>query len=236
MKTRESSQPHQLTMDRLLGHRAEGGGRKKNKDSGVPHLPREGIVKGVPVHVTTHLVDGLPDLRVRGCMRVIREAFARSRARAGSREDGFFRLTDYSVQGNHLHLIVEAGDADALGRGLNGMFVRIAKGLNKLWKRKGKLFRERYHARVLRTPRQVYHALRYVLHNARRHGRQLRPGRPDPFSSGPWFEGWADYEHDREGNHGADGWLAQEGPIARATSWLRRVGWRRYGLLRLRPA
>lgn len=225
MGKREEPQHQQLTFGSKMGLRAKGGGRKKDKDSGVSHMAREAITRHQPVHVTTHLVDGLADLRDWDCLQVIWTAFKASRERAGSREDALFRLTDYSVQGNHLHLIVEASDADALGRGLNGMFVRIARGLNKAWGRRGKVFRERYHARVLRTPRQVYHAIRYVLHNAKRHGRRLLPGRPDPFSSGVWFEGWADYVH--------DGWFAAEGPIARATSWLRRVGWRKYGLLRL---
>src|SRR5204862_6807235 len=82
----------------------------------------------------------------------------------------------------------EADDARGLGRGMKGLCVRIARALNRLWKRVGSVFSDRYHARVLRTPREVRNALNYVLHNAARHGSRL--GGPDPCSSGAWFDGW----------------------------------------------
>ena len=53
--------------------------------------------------------------------------------------------------------------------GMQGLAIRIARGLNRLWGRKGKVFADRYHDRVLRTPREVRNALAYVLNNARRH-------------------------------------------------------------------
>jgi len=48
--------------------------------------------------------------------------------------------------------------------------IRVAKGLNKLWARRGKVFADHYHDRILRTPREVRNALCYVLHNAKKHG------------------------------------------------------------------
>ena len=100
--------------------------------------------------------------------------------------------------------------------------MRMARGLNRLWGRKGKVFADRYHDRVLRTPREVRNVLRYVLNNVRKH-QWPRHGKPDAFSSGPWFDGWRDYVY--------DGVLGPEGPIAKARSWLLMVGWRRHGLL-----
>ena len=41
------------------------------------------------------------------------------------------------------------------------------------------------------------------------------------------FTGWKDYVH--------DGFLSWEGPMAQARSWLLREGWKRHGLLDLRP-
>ena len=141
---------------------------------------------------------------------------------AGSDRFGF-RLVHYSVQSNHLHLIVEAKDRRALSRGLQGLLVRIAKALNRLWGRKGSVFSDRYHDRILRTPREVRNALRYVLLNARRHG-ILGPS-PDPYSSGRWFDGW----RERLGRLV----LGREGPVARARTWLLAVGWRRHGRIGL---
>ena len=74
---------------------------------------------------------------LRGCFRKGKERFG-------------FRLVHYSVQREHLHLMVEAEDARALSRGMQGLCVRVAKALNKLWGRRGRVFDDRYFARRLR--------------------------------------------------------------------------------------
>jgi len=84
-----------------------------------------------------------------------------------------FRLIHYSVQGNQVHFIVEAEGTRELSRGMQGLNVRMAVALNRLMKRRGKVFDDRYHAVILRTPMQTAHALRYVLNNRQRHA----PGR-----------------------------------------------------------
>jgi hypothetical protein len=103
---------------------------------------------------------------------------------------------------------------------MQGLLVRIARALNRLWARKGSVFSDRYHARQLRTPHEVRRALVYVLNNARRHGLPI-PG-IDLFSSGRWFDGWS-----------RKSVFASRGPAATAQSWLLRVGWRLHGLIRL---
>ena len=61
-----------------------------------------------------------------------------------------FKLVHYSVQGNHLHLLVEARDERALSRGMNGLGVRVARGLNRVMRRHGRVLADRYHAHILR--------------------------------------------------------------------------------------
>jgi hypothetical protein len=87
---------------------------------------------------------------------------------------------------------------------------------------------DHYHARALRTPREVRNALVYVLQNAHKHGVQL--GSPDPFSSGLSFRGWKDVIV------AAAGILSS--PLATARTWLLAVGWRRHDLISIneRPA
>src|SRR4030095_2075717 len=125
---------------------------------------------------------------------------------------------EYSVQSNHLHFLAESKDGRALSRGMLGLGVRIARGLNRLWKRVGQVFPDRYHARILKTPRAVRIALVYVLQNGKKHG-AWPAVLPDPFSSGPAFEGW---RADRPK-------LAQPSVrfLTRARTWLLNVGWRR---------
>jgi hypothetical protein len=144
------------------------------------------------------------------------------------------RLVEFAVLSNHLHLVCEADDERALARGIKGLCVRIARALNRLWNRVGSVFSDRYHAHVLRTPREVRNALNYVLHNAALHGSRL--GGPDPCSSGAWFDGWrhglglkpaaAVELLPRTPTH-----AASSSPLPRALTWLLRVGWRRHGAL-----
>jgi hypothetical protein len=137
----------------------------------------------------------------------------------------------YSLQGNHAHLIVEAHDRHALGRGMMAIGARLARAVNRVADRSGRVFADRYHARLLPTPKEVRHALRYVLLNARRHAATARAAlaravRLDPASSARWFDGWKHGVPDTD-KDGASG----DPPVARARMWLLAVGWRRHGLL-----
>jgi REP-associated tyrosine transposase len=133
------------------------------------------------------------------------------------------RVCHFSVQHNHIHLLVEAADATALARALQGLCIRMAKGLNRLMGRKGGVFADHYHARTLRTPTEVQRVLVYVLGNGRKHlpkvGRRLQTGWLDPYSSAAWFDGWS---IPLPRLHGP-------GPVAPAVTWLLKTGYFRAG-------
>jgi len=98
------------------------------------------------------------------------------------------RLCHFSVQGNHLHFLVEADDTRALSRGMQGLTIRMAKALNRVMQRRGVVFADRFHAHLLRTPSEVRNALSYVLGNhavhAERAGRSPAvPATADVYSS-----------------------------------------------------
>ncbi len=208
----------QLTFSGRGGARAGAGRKPKGKAAMVSHGAREEVCERVPVLVTAKVERGLPNLR-RGAMRD--EVLLALRA---GRERFGLRVIHFSLQSNHLHAIVEARDARALARGMKGLSVRIARALNRVLCRGGRVFADRYHARALRTPREVRHALAYTLNNSRKHG--LRVEGIDPCSSGAAFDGWLE--------RGAR-WLASlvDPPVVRARCWLLRVGWRRHGLVRV---
>lgn len=136
------------------------------------------------------------------------------------------RLIHFTIQSNHLHALVEARDARSLSRGMQGLCVRIARGMNRLWNRSGRVFADRFHSRVLRTPREVRYALAYVVNNARKHG--LRVAGIDPYSSGEAFDGWKNAQPRAIGPR-----EALRSLVAPARSWLLTVGWRRHGLIRV---
>jgi hypothetical protein len=121
-------------------------------------------------------------------------------------------------------MLVETRDARALARAIQGMCIRMAKGLNRLMNgRKGTVFADRYHSRPLRTPTEVRRALVYVLNNSRKHfahrGHRLSPGWMDEYASGPWFDGWATPVRGPAGSP----------PVTPPATWLLTVGWRERG-------
>ena len=175
------------------------------------------------MHVTLRLREGLESLRRRQAYAVVCQALCKGK------EYGEFRLYQFSVQSNHLHLIVEASDRVSLARGVQGLAIRIAKGLNRLWERRGKVFAERYHALVLRSARQIRNALRYVLGNAFKHDwSKVLNGWFDPCSSAAWFDGWRGWNGQPLRARSFEGALV---PVVAARGYLLRVGWRRWGLL-----
>jgi REP element-mobilizing transposase RayT len=196
-----------------------GAGRKPNGDTaGVPHAKRAPLAARHPVHVTLKLAPGIESLRKRRTHAVVRTALAAGSARFG------LRLVEYAVLSNHVHLVCEAADALALSRGIKGLAVRIARALNRALARAGSVFADRFHARALKTPREVRNALNYVLKNAAHHG--IHFAGPDPCSSGAWFEGWSQA-------HTAARITAS--PLPRARTWLLTIGWRRHGLIASTP-
>jgi len=153
-----------------------------------------------------------------------------SAALADARDRFGFRLVHFSVQRDHLHLLVEAQNRRALGRGMQGLAIRVAKAVNRRLGRRGKVFGDRYHARALRTPRETRLALRYVLLNLRKHAdgvARMPAGFVDGRSSARWFEGW---NRPRALCFVAEAAARNSAPpTVPPRTWLLRMGWRRAG-------
>jgi len=168
---------------RTWGGKRKGAGRKPNgPKAGVSHLRRPALAARFPVHVTMRMLPHVWNLRSRRSFTVIGKAVGAAAQVFG------MRLCEFSVQGNHLHLVVEATDQAALGRGMKGLGVRLARGLNRMMnRRRGKVLADRYHEHILRTPSEVTRAVSYVRHNYRKHvlerGGVVPAGCVDPFSS-----------------------------------------------------
>ena len=159
------------------GARKGAGRKRKSPRPSVAHRMRRRFRKGT-LHVTLRVRREVWNLRTHRCFRELQRSFARGCERFG------FRLIEFSVQGNHIHCIVEAPDEQALWRAMKGLEVRMARALNKVMKRRGPVFADRYHAHLLASPREAAHALRYVLQNWRVHAE--REGRPSPVGVDPY--------------------------------------------------
>jgi REP-associated tyrosine transposase len=211
MARRSQRQMH-LPVPNGWGGQRSGAGRKPGP--GRPrmgHDRRDTHEARHPVLLTLRAASSVPSLRSIALFNAVRESIARTR-------DAAFRVLHFSVQQDHVHAIVEADDHDALTSGIRGLIIRIALAV-KVVAGVGKVWGDRYHARALTTPREVRHAIVYVLLNFRKHLRTKAD--IDPRSSGPWFDGWR-----RPPPRTVD-----PRPTSAAQTWLAAVGWRRRGLI-----
>jgi REP element-mobilizing transposase RayT len=214
---------------RSWGGARKGAGRKKGPRPPIPHRSREALNPRHPVHVTLHMRRDVPCLRSQVTFGALRRAFRGARERFG------MRLVHFNVQGNHLHLIVEAEGGRALSRGMAALGIRIARQLNGVVGRRGGVFAERYHSTPLTCPRQVRNALRYVLLNGSVHRLRVRPGRGggagpvglDPCSSAAVFDGWLP----GVSIDALEPWGPACELVVGARLWLLAVGWRRWGAI-----
>ena len=186
--------PQQLELPTWGGRRKGAGRKPKGPLRLVSHRKRPVHVARYPLHAVLRTGRDVPGLRKRAVREELRQAL-----RSGGLR-GSFRLVHYSIQGNHLHLVVEAQDKVALSRGMQGLAVRLARAVNRATGRKGRVFADHYFARELRTPAEVRRAVRYVLDNHLHHATGLDP-QTDPCASGA--------------------------PLAAPRTWLLSVGWLR---------
>jgi len=179
------------------------------------HRTRPAHAQREPVHVVLRVLDDVPRLRGFEGYRAIRGALQRIAIEG-------FRAVHTSIQQSHLHFLVEADDRRALSRGMQGLAISIAKRINFITKRRGKVFAFRYHATAIRTPTQARRALNYVLNNWRHHQESASAyAKLDPFATGHAFDGWS------EATWWYDDW--EPIPSAPPETWLLRVGWQRGG-------
>lgn len=211
-----------------------GQGRKKVKHNYVPHTRRPFLDHRHPVHVSTQVVSGLPSLRGRTLWAAVRRGFVHGCKFGETKKTrAIFRIVHFSVQGKHIHLICEARDRRALSRGVQGFKIRVAKAINTaLGKRRGQVFADRYHERIITNPTQCRHTLAYVLGNQRRHagaeGASYPRNRVDPHSSAMWFCGWTLPQVWPWANAPPTD-TDKEMPVTAPRSWLLRGGWKQGG-------
>lgn len=193
-------------------------GPKPAERPNVRHRTRPVHKRYNPMHVTLRAAKGLPSFRNQRLFVAFERAVRWTR-----RAD--FRIVEFSVQENHLHMIVEADDNEALANGMKSFSVRANRLFNTAMGRgRGRVWGDRYHRRDLTSPRQVRNALVYCLQNFKKH-QNVAAGRMviDPYSSAFWFEGWSIPRVRSEGEG--------ERPTEKATTGLLQRVWMKHGLI-----
>jgi REP element-mobilizing transposase RayT len=213
------------------GGKRRGAGRKpKGARVGESHAARPDFKPQHPLHVVMRVAPEVGSLRRGKLYRAMRNATITAALR------GWFRIVHVSLQRDHVHMLVEAEHKRALARGMQGFMISAAKHINaalgdRMRRRSGNVFADRYHVTVITSPTQAHHAIRYVLCNFRKHGEDqhgiAKTWLVDAFSTGILFPGWTELQ-DKSGM-----WPIREtyDPLAvfPPSTWLLAESWKRCG-------
>jgi len=193
MAVRSRKRHVQQSLFRRGGKRRGAGRKPSGTRAGERHETRPNFKPYHGLHVVMRVVPAVGSLRRRDMYKAMRNA---SIAAARSER---FRIVHISLQRSHVHMLVEARNKEALARGMQGFQISAAKNINAalgghMRPRRGKVFGDRYHLEVIRSPTQARHAISYVLNNWRHHGEDRgelsSTWLVDPFSSAIVFPDW----------------------------------------------
>jgi REP element-mobilizing transposase RayT len=234
-KRRSRRRGQQAFEFRTWGGKRKGAGRKQvNERKSQPHRVRPEITSRMAMLVTLRVVPNVRRMRRMDAYKALRKALLVVLARTD------FRIVHHSIQGNHIHLVVEAEDKRALARGMQAFQASAARRLNQVdiddngKVRTGQVFVDRYHLDVVTTPTHARHTLAYVLNDWRRHKEDRAPGTRtwslDKYSSAISFTGWAERSE----------WIMPDDyeplPVSSPQSWLLREGWKLGGAISIYEA
>jgi putative transposase len=217
----------QQTLFRHGGRRKGAGRTPKGARAGQAHDARPVIKARYALHVVLRVAPGVGNLRRREMYRAIRAASIAAAVR------GRIRIIHISIQGTHIHLLVEAEDKRALARGMQGFEISAARHIKTALgeDRRGRVFCDRYHLVVITSPSQARNGLSYVLNNWRKHAEDGSGTLVDPFSTGVLFAGWKELEQ-------TGMWQIPAGyeplVVAPPRSWLLTRGWKLAGSISAR--
>ncbi len=235
-KARRSRKRHvQQELFRRGGKRKGSGRKPAHGRAGASHDSRPSVDGKQALHVVLRVVPEVGNMRRPEMYRAVQEATVV----AGIR--GRIRIVQLSVQASHLHLLVEAENKELLAQGMQGFQISVARNINTALgvngrRRRGRVFADRYHLVVIRSPTQARNVLGYIINNWRKHGEDRRgpdsAALIDRFSSGISFPDWSE--------RGDDPWMWRipddHDPLIvfRPRSWLLREGWKRAGTISAR--
>ena len=80
------------------------------------------------------------------------------------------RIIHFSLEYDHVHLLVEAADNVELGKGMQSFGVTLSKAINRMRKMKGTVYKHRYHFRQISSSRELKYVMKYIFSNGVKHG------------------------------------------------------------------
>lgn len=140
----------------------KGAGRPAIHDRGIRHTARGDIKRSTPLHLTIKINKEKSGLRNKSILKVLHTSIKKARLIG-------LRIAHYTLEYDHVHLLVEADNTKVLGKGMQSFGISFSKGINKIKESKGQVFKTRYHFRKLKTVVEVKNVINYIFGNSIKH-------------------------------------------------------------------
>lgn len=155
MKIKKGTQPSLLNLKKA--------GRKPIHDKGIRHISRPTLRRPSSLHLTVKVLRNKAEIKNKSVLKLLRHAIQRARLQG-------LKIIHYSLEYDHVHLLIEAENNHILGKGMQALGVSLSKGINRLKNLKGAVYKHRYHFRQITSPRQLKNVLGYIFNNGVKHG------------------------------------------------------------------
>jgi REP element-mobilizing transposase RayT len=139
-------------------------GRPAIHDSGIRHTRRFRLKKPSSLHLTIKVRENKADIQNKRILKALHYAIKRARLKG-------LKIVHYTLEYNHVHLLVESVDNKILHKGMQAFGITIAKSINKIKSTKGAVYKNRYHLRVINSAKQLKNVLHYIFSNGVKHKR-----------------------------------------------------------------
>lgn len=138
-------------------------GRPAIHDPGIRHVRRLKLKRPSSLHLTIKVREN-KDIQSKRILKALHHAIKRARLKG-------LKVVHYTLEYNHVHLLVESVDNKILHKGMQAFGITITKAINKIKRTKGAVYKNRYHLRLINSPRQLKNVLHYIFTNGVKHKR-----------------------------------------------------------------
>lgn len=140
----------------------KGAGRPAIHDIGIRHLARPHLKKPSSLHLTIKIKKIKADIKNKSILSILKRAILNARKKG-------LRVLHYSLEYDHVHLLIEAENNTILGKGMQAFGVTLSKAINRVRKLKGGVYKHRYHFRQISSARELKNVMNYIFSNGMKH-------------------------------------------------------------------
>jgi REP element-mobilizing transposase RayT len=142
---------------------SKGAGRPAIHDVGIRHRERPKLTRLSSLHLTVKINRIKADLKNKSTLKVLKRAICNARKKG-------LRVVHFSLEYDHIHLLIESPNNSTLGRGMQSLGVTMARGINLFKKSEGGVYKHRYHFRKISSSRELKRVMHYIFNNGVKHG------------------------------------------------------------------